>query len=90
LRCRGIRTEHREPRGTQRIGDTGDQRSFRANDHQADIFAPSKLDDSAGIAWVDRDALSPPRNPRITGRGQQLVTARRLPKAPGERILATA
>ena len=52
--------------------------------------AARKLDHRSVVARVDRDAFGPARDAGIARRGDELAAARRLPKPPRERILATA
>ena len=90
LRRGRARAEHGDPGGAQRVGDPGDQRRFGPDHDQVGGRCPGELDHRRRIARVDGDALGPARDSGIAGRGDQPLAARRLPKAPGERILATA
>ena len=82
--------EHGDPRSSKRIGDAGDQRRFGPDHDEIDSRAPPQFHDCLGIAGIECDTIRPSRNAGIPGRGNQLAAARRLPKAPGERILAAA
>jgi hypothetical protein len=76
--------------GAKRIGDPGHQWRFGPDDDKIDPIASCEFDDSRGVARVDGHAFRPSRDSGIARRGKQPIAARRLPKAPGERILATA
>jgi len=86
--CTG--TEDRDASFAQRVGHAGDQWRLRADDDEVDPFVLRQLNDSGRIAGVNGDAFRPAGDARISWRRQQLVTARRLPKAPGKRILTAA
>ena len=87
---RGVRSEHGYACLPEGVAHTCDQRCFGTNHHKVDRLPARELRHRRRIARIDRHALRPASDPRVAGRGYQLVTARRLPQAPGKRILAAA
>ena len=82
--------EYRDVRGTERVRNAGNQRRFGPDNDQIDSLASGECDDCFRIARIDDNAICPALNARISRRCNELAAARRLPKTPGERILATA
>ena len=79
------------PAAAQRIGHAGDQRRLGADHDEVDgVARRASSTTAAGSHGSTATQLRPARDPGIARRGDELAAARRLPKAPGERILATA
>ena len=86
----GVRSEYGNPRCSQPVRNTSDERSFWPYDNQVCRLGQGKLNNCIGVARIDCDALRPSRDAGIARRRDELAAARRLPKAPRERILTAA
>src|SRR3989441_43261 len=86
----GDRTEHREARVEEAIGEAGDERRLRPHHGEVDPLAPSERDETVERVGGERDAHRVARDAGVAGCREQRRDARALGDLPGERVLAAA
>ena len=74
----------------QIIGNTGNQRGFRADHHKADRVLGAKGDDRVVVGDIDVDTFRLSGNAGIAGRAIELVENRGGGDLPSQRMLASA
>ena len=84
------RAEHRDARRANGVGDTGDQRSLGANNHEVDVLAAREADNGIGVVHVERDVFRNSRRAAIAGGNEQRIEARRFRNGPCQGMLAAA
>src|SRR2546425_5187972 len=86
----GDRTEHREARVEEAIGEAGDERRLRPHHGEVDPLAPSERDETVERVGGEGDAHRVAGDAGVAGCREQRRDARALGDLPGERVLAAA
>ena len=77
LRRRGVRTEYRDIRRAQGIGDAGDERRFGTDDDEIDVFVPCARSTTTAMASQGSivHTFRPARDPGIARRSDQFASS---------------
>src|SRR2546430_8325190 len=84
------RTERREARFDEPIGEPGDERRLRSHHGQVDPLALGERDEPVERVGGERNARGVARDTRIAGRGEEPLDAWALGDFPGQRVLPAA